>query len=109
MRRGLPDLSKGKAPNDFSVGHHFLLLWWHWPGPSGPGYFFGFGRTGEMTATTILDARFDREAFVWVASGAGITTEAPTLETLTERIEAVAIDMYGEDIHIKVVIHMGPD
>ena len=50
----------------------------------------------------VVEAFWDEEARVWVASAqgdVGLVTEAPTIEALQARIAAVLPDLLGEEHH----------
>ena len=56
-----------------------------------------------MTKKYVVDAFWDSEAHVWVATSddvPGLTTEAPTLDALVERVNAVAPELLDENAHL---------
>ena len=56
-----------------------------------------------MAKKYIVSAFWDDEAKVWVASSddiPGLTTEAPTLDALVERVNAVAPELLDENAHL---------
>jgi hypothetical protein len=56
-----------------------------------------------MTKRYIVSALWDDEAKVWVATSddiPGLTTEARTLDTLVERVNAVAPELLDDNAHL---------
>jgi hypothetical protein len=56
-----------------------------------------------MTKRYVVEAFWDNEAGVWVATSEdvpGLTTEAPTLDALVERVNAVAPELLDDNAHL---------
>jgi hypothetical protein len=56
-----------------------------------------------MTKRYVVEAFWDDEARVWVATSddvPGLTTEAPTLDALVARVNAVAPELLDDNAHL---------